>query len=207
MIQRFLIVLMIVAAVSLAAIPLDVRAQTKPDDAAAFVGVLGSETIKVLQSQSATLDQREAEVRRLLRENFALDQIGRYVLGRAWKTATDDQKREYLELFSEYVLSTYAKRLGGYTGETFSIIRSETVGTKDAVVMTQIDRPSGPPLVAGWRVRNVGERMVILDVIVEGISMVTAQRSEFASVVQSQGIEGLLQTLRLQISKFAAQSS
>ena len=206
MFQRFLIVLGIVLVAGTGLPAGDVRAETPPDDAAAFVDSLGSETIKVLRSENSTLDQREAEVRRLLRENFALDQIGRFVLGRAWKKATDNQKREYLTLFSDYVLSTYAKRLGGYTGETFTILKSEAVGTKDAVVMTQIDRPSGPPLVAGWRVRSVNGRMVILDVIVEGISMVTAQRSEFASVVRSQGIDGLLQTLRLQVSKFAAQT-
>lgn len=183
------------------------RTATSPDAAATFVGELGNATISVLRSGDATLAQREHDVRQLLRENFALDQIGKFVLGRAWKKATVDQRREYLDLFGEYVLATYAKRLGGYSGESFIIVKAEPIGEQDAVVLTRIDRPSGPPLNAGWRVRSIDGRFLILDVIVEGVSMVAAQRAEFASVVKAQGIEGLLQVLRLQISKFAAQAS
>jgi len=181
-------------------------AQTSPEVAASFVSELGTATLQVLQSTDGSLTDRETKVRDILRNNFALDQIGRFVLGRTWKQATEAQQAEYLALFSEYVLATYAKRLGGYSGETFQIVKAEPVGKQDAIVFTRIDRPSGPPLNAGWRVRQFGDRLQILDVVVEGVSMVTAQRSEFASVIQSQGLDGLIQMLRLQISKFSAQS-
>lgn len=86
-------------------------------------------------------------------------------------------------------------------------MKAEPLGKKDAVVFTNITRPSGPPITCGWRVRRAGDEYQILDVIVEGISMVSAQRSEFASVVKSQGLDGLIQSLRIQVTKFAAQAS
>lgn len=188
--------------------PASARAETgtPPDVAASFVNQLGAATLKVLQTTDGSLSAREAQVRNLLRSNFALEQIGRFVLGRTWREATPQQQREYLQLFSEYVLTTYSKRLGGYSGETFSIVKAEPVGKRDALVFTRIERPSGPPLNAGWRVRQFGERMMILDVVVEGISMVSAQRSEFASVIKTEGLDGLISMLRLQVSKFSAQS-
>ena len=81
------------------------------------------------------------------------------------------------------------------------------MGKIDAVVVTEISRPSGPPLVAGWRVRGGAGTYKILDVIVEGVSMLATQRSEFASVVRSQGVDGLIEVLRVQVTKFAARAS
>ena len=62
-------------------------------------------------------------------------------------------------------------------------------------------------MVAGWRVRAYPDGHKILDVIVDGISMISTQRSEFASVMQKHGVDGLIETLRLQVTRFTAQAS
>jgi len=181
--------------------------QTSPDDAARFIHALGQDAIRVLADQNSTLEQREANVQAILASSFALDKIGRFVLGNTWKKVTQEQRAEYLGLFARYVLATYSRRLGGYTGESFEIVKAEPVGKNDAVVYTNITRPNAPPLTCGWRVRRVGNTHQILDVIVEGVSMVSAQRAEFSSVVKSQGMDGLIQNLRIQVTKFSAQAS
>jgi phospholipid transport system substrate-binding protein len=180
---------------------------TSPDEAAKFLAALGNEAIKVLGSPNGTLDEREAHLRRLLSDNFDLQRIGRFVLGQAWNGASQEQRAEYLQLFSEYVLATYSRRLGGYSGEKFKIVKAEQAGKQDVVVFTEITRPSGPPLICGWRVRDTGGGLKILDVMVDGLSMINTQRSEFAAVVQRQGVDGLLEMLRLQLSKFAARQT
>jgi len=180
---------------------------TPPDEAAQFISALGQEAVQVLSDQASTLEQREVNVQRLLARSFALNKIGKFVLGKTWKTATTAQQTEYLQLFARYVVSTYSRRLGGYTGESFEVVKAEPLGKKDAVVFTNISRPSGAPITCGWRVRRAGDDYQILDVMVEGISMVSAQRSEFASVIKAQGLDGLIQSLRIQVTKFAAQAS
>ena len=112
-----------------------------------------------------------------------------------------------MPLFSEYVLQTYSARLGGYAGETMTVVGARQANEKDVVVRTRIDRSSGPPITAAWRVRTTGGRYRIIDVMVEGISMAIAQRSVFASVVQRDGIEGLLAVLRLRTAKNRATTS
>ena len=181
--------------------------KTSPEEAARFVTALGTETLAVLGARDASLGEREARVRELLGRSIDLPRIGRFALGKAWPKATPEQRQEYQRLFAEWVLRTYSRRLGGYSGQSFKIIKAGPLGKRDAVVFTEIGRPSGPPLKAAWRVRGGANGYKILDVIVEGVSMIATQRSEFASLVRRQGLEGLIDSLRMQVTKFAARSS
>lgn len=178
---------------------------TTPDGASKFIGDLSSRASDTLNSGGLSLNQKEAEVRRLLSESFDLALIGRFVLGRAWKKASKEQRDQYQDLFKQFVLRTYSRRLGGYTGQKFNVVNAKNFGKKDVLVTTEISRPSGPPIEARWRVRLFKEKHKIIDVMVAGVSMVQTQKSEFRSVVKRQGVSGLIETLRLQVSKYSAQ--
>jgi phospholipid transport system substrate-binding protein len=144
----------------------------------------------------------------LLRKGFNLEYIGRFVLGTTWRRATPEQRTDYLDLFGEFVVKTYAKRLGGYSGEALTVLKTTVVGKKrDVIVYTRIDRPSGPPLKATWRVRKFDDQDKIIDVTVEGVSMAVTQRQEFASVTRRSGLEGLLQILRARTERLPAARS
>lgn len=183
-------------------------AATSPAEARQFIQNLGDQAVKTLSDKSIPLSQREADIRALLKKNFDLKTIGRFVLSRYWRQATPDQRSEYMNLFTEYVLRTYARRLGAYGNETFKITSSRPLGSRDAIVDTQIQqRSGGQPITAGWRVRDTDNEYKIIDVVVEGVSMAATQRSEFDSIVQRQGISGLIETLRAKVSTFSAQPS
>jgi phospholipid transport system substrate-binding protein len=168
----------------------------------AFIRDLGTQAVAVLQSHGKNLDTREAAFRKLLAEKFDLTLIGRFSLGRYWRRASAAQRRDYLALFSEYVLQTYASKLGGYAGEQL-IVDSETpLSNKiDFYVKSRIQRPSGPPIKATWRVRMGKNGTRIIDILVEGISMAVTQRDQFAAVVRRNGFEGLLEVLRSRTDK------
>lgn len=181
---------------------------TSPQEAEKFIQKLGDEAVKILSDKAVPLSQREAQIRSVLRENFDLETIGRFVLSRYWRTASPDQKSEYMNLFSEYVLKTYARRLGAYSNETFKITSAKPLGSRDAIVLTQITQQAGgQPITAGWRVRDTNNSYKIIDVMVEGVSMAAAQRSEFDSIIQKQGLNGLIEILRAKVSAFPARSS
>ena len=197
-------VFIVVALFAWASPQVPARAQTPTQEASQYMRGLSKQVLAVLVDRNSTLNEREANVRAILGKNFELNIIGRYVLGTAWRGATSDQKEQYQDLFKQWVLRTYARRLGGYTGQTFDILGAKPLGKKDALVSTRISRPSGPPIMAGWRVRKIGGEFKILDVMVQGVSMVVTQRSEFRAVVRRQGVDGLIEVLRLQVTKFAA---
>jgi len=177
------------------------NAQQNPSQ---FMGDLGQQAIVVLQSTSGSLEQREQQFRQILAQNFDVPFIGRFVLGRSWRTATPQQQADYLALFEDFLVLTYSRRLGGYTGERLTVVTDRAANERDTVVRTRIDRPSGPPINADWRVRATSAGYKIIDIEVAGVSMALTQRSEFASVVGRNGLNGLIQVLRARAAKLSA---
>lgn len=182
--------------------------QTSPDAAKEFIQRLGNEAVKLLADKQLPLAQREAKIRRLLRGNFDFRTIGQFVLGRSWRQATPEQRADYLSLFSEFVLRTYARRIGGYANDAFEITDASPLGRSDAIVVTAIAQPAGPSIRAGWRVRNVGNNdYKIIDVMVEKVSMAATQRSEYDAIVRQRGVDGLIEMLRAKVGSYSAQPS
>ena len=96
-------------------------------------------------------------------------------------------------------MKTYSARLGGFTNEEFKVTGSHPAGKRDVMVDSKVLRKDGPPISANWRVRLVDGEPKVIDVVVEGVSMSISQRQEFASVVQSKGMDGLIETLRARV--------
>ncbi len=171
-------------------------ADAAQNEAARFVKALGDEAIELLNTSDTSEEQRKIRFRSLLDEGFAVDTIARFVIGRYWRAATPQQRQEYMSLFREFVLDTYARRLDGYSGETFDVIKSRPIDETDTMVSTEIVRRNGPPIRVDYRVRIRNDGHRIVDVIVEGISLVVTQRAEFSSVINRKGLDGLLAVLR-----------
>jgi phospholipid transport system substrate-binding protein len=179
-------------------------AQTAPDGAAQFVQSLAAQAISTLSRPNMSLEAREDAFRTLLRQGFDLDFIGRFVAGRYFREMTPEQQADYQRLFGDFVVRTYAGRLGGYSGEQFSVVSSRAAGQQDVLVQSRIDRPSGPPIGAEWRVRSISGAYKIIDITVEGVSMAVTQRAEFDSVLSRGGPESLLAALRARTNKLPA---
>ncbi len=179
------------------------RAQTSPEGAAKFVQELGSEAV-LLQSavRSEPPEKRAAVLRDLVRRGFNLKLTSQFVLGKFWHQATADQRAEFQDLFTEYLVNSYARHIGSYQAETLVIVASHPVGTKDVLVETSVESSSGAtnPI---WRVRAYEGVYKIIDVSIDGVSLALTQRREFAAVINRQGLDGLLGMLR---QKLAAQA-
>jgi len=175
-------------------------------DEAAFIETLAAQAIEILSDQSVTLEERETRFRVLLRNGFAMRKIGRFVVGRYWKAMTPDQQGEYQSLFASWVLKSYSARLGGYAGQKFEVYRTAKAGSKDIFVRTRIAQEGGAPLRCDWRVRKFKDGLKVVDVVVEGVSMLSTQRSEFAAVLRKHGPEGLIDALQIRLTKFPVSS-
>jgi phospholipid transport system substrate-binding protein len=144
----------------------------------------------------------------VLDEGTDLTLLGRLVLGRYWRDASPGQRTAYLQLFRRYMLQTFIQRLRQYAGtdmshpgERFQIIASRPVGERDILVQSRVAPPTSQPLRVDWRLRERPGEPVIIDLIVEGISLLVTQRSEFAAVLERGGIEGLLTELRARVTQ------
>ncbi len=159
-------------------------AQATRVDPGAFVQALGDGALAVIKEPGSSPGRRKRQFRELLSENFDLDTIGRFVLGRHWRAATPAQRREYATLFRTLILETYAVRFealretifarsGDNADEIFEaiqvrIIQVQRVNERDSLVTTEIGLPGGAPLHVGYRVRADNGALKIVDVIAEG---------------------------------------
>jgi len=173
--------------------------QAAAEDPRAFVNTLGAQAIQVL-APSVSAAQRLDRFRELFSTDFDVPGIGRFVLGRYWRTATLQEQQEFLKLFQEFVVRAYAARLGSFGGEPFRVVGARPSGD-ETIVNSEIVLTSGP-IGLDWYLVENGGRYKITDVYVAGVSMKVTQRDEFAAVIQRSGgrIEGLLSQLRQKLT-------
>lgn len=176
---------------------LPVAATASVPDAEAFIRQIGDEVMVILTDQSKNDSQKLAELKTMLDSYTDIDLISRLVLGRYWKTASDAERDDYVQLFHELLMKTLAARLGDYNGQTFEIVGSQQVSKVDSTVATKIIRVAGkPPLNVDWRVRDKDGNFAIIDVVAEGVSLVVSQRNEVGSIVERDGMPGLIAAMR-----------
>ena len=165
-----------------------------------FIEILTSDAISMLTVEDISKTERADRFRRLMNENFAIKGIAKFVIGRHWRKATESEKKEYLQLFEDLLVATYSDRFSKYSGEKLLVNKSEVRGKGDALVHTIMIRVDGAkPLKVTWRVRGKNGIYKIVDIMVEGISMVVTQKSEFASFIQKNG--GSLGPLLIELRK------
>jgi len=164
----------------------------------AFIQSLSDTALMSLTEKKVSRKTREDRVREILNKNFDINTIGKFALGLHWRTASKNQKDEYLKLFENMIVETYTTRFEDYSGETLEVKKSVQSGKRDVLVESAVIQKDGPPLKLEWRVRKKNGSLRIIDVVVEGVSMSVTQRSDFASVIQSGGgdINALLKMLR-----------
>ncbi len=150
-------------------------------------------------SGEGDIASRESAFRALLADGFHMPLIARVAMGRFWKQSSKAEQATFTQLFSEFILKTYGARLGGFDAARFHVVDVIERGNTDRLVRTQIEQDSGPAVKAGWRIRKFGAKLKIIDVSVEGISMTLNQRREFQTVMQRDGITGLLELLRARV--------
>src|SRR5690348_1377489 len=169
-------------------------------DPAGFINGLVREALVSLGDRQLSPAARDSKFRTLLEQNFDVPRISRFVLGRYWKDASEQDRQRFQKLFQDYVVRAYAARFTQYTAgakDQFKVTGTRAENEATSIVTSQILRDKGPPIRVDWRVHSDKGQLKITDVDVEGVSMALAQREEFASVIQRNGgnVAGLNQSL------------
>lgn len=152
-----------------------------------FISGVANRGIEFLSNETLSQEKRQKSFRNLLNDSFDMQTIARFSIGRYWNQASEEQKKRYLELFTEMVVDVYSRRFDEYAGQMIEVSGSRATGASDILVQSKIISPSGPDVDVDWRVRYKDGRYKIIDVVIEGVSMAVTQRSDFASVIQRGG--------------------
>ena len=166
---------------------LDARANAQT--AMHFVDQMSSEGLGLLSNGSLSKEQKKAHFKKLLQNNFDMNTISRFAVGRYWRQMTPAQQQEYRSLFENMLVNVYADRFDDYQGEKLEVTDAIVLSDKDTLVKSRIVSASGngTPVEVDWRVRFRDGRYRVIDVIVAGVSMSVTQRSDFSSLIQRGG--------------------
>jgi phospholipid transport system substrate-binding protein len=171
-----------------------------PDMASALVKDTSQRMIKTLEQRRADIDRDQTLIYKLVGEilvpHFDFEGITQSAVGRYWAEATPAQRQTLTIAFQELLVRTYAKALLRYTGQEIRFLPVRPGADADSVtVSSQVIQAGTPPLAIDYRLHLKGGAWKINDVSVDGVSLMTNYRSDFAAKIRQGGIDGLVQRL------------
>jgi len=171
------------------------------EKAAAFVKSTGDKLVAVVNGPGSPSSKR-ATMTQIIDSDVDVEGIGRFCLGRYWRTATAEQQKQYLKLFHEVLVTNITAKLGEYQGVTFTMGRSRPQD-EEAVVSTTVMRPNNPPTAVDWIIANPASAPKIIDVVAEGTSLRLTQRQDYASYLarNNNNVDALITAMRNQVTQ------
>lgn len=183
-------------------------AATSAEEAKAFTSKIGEKVLSVMNDDTQSNPQKLAQLEALFVDVVDVDWVGRFVLGRHWRSATEAQKTAYLPAYRDFLIKHYTSRFTEYSGETFTIEQAEMRREGEFRVRMNIQRPRGQePVIVDYMLREKDDEFKVFDIVVEGVSLINTQRSEFTSAVERQGLDSLIDALQRKTASLAAQTS
>jgi len=178
-----------------AADPVEAPSVEDVTEASAFVQELVDATITSLSDEELSDTDRRAQFTTLIDRGFASDYIAKVVLGRYWLKLSADQRPEYMRLFRSFMLENLMSRMSLFNDEYLEILGHQFTKKGDIFVLSQIVMVN-EAFDVDWRVRRFNGVYKIIDVRLEGISMVITNHEEFTSTAFTEGMDGLMDSLR-----------
>lgn len=168
------------------------------EEVRAFVDGVASNVIEIVGSKDA-YGIKANKLRSTMDKTFDLEWMARFTLATSYRNLADSQKKVFNQLYADYLFYSYLPNLMRFNNESFRILRVKNIDEKNFLVDTEILRHDGKaPISINYlikRNKNSAELKVV-DMIIENISTISAQRSEFSEVVASKGIDGLFSAMK-----------
>tara|TARA_B100000795_G_scaffold267839_1_gene253518 strand:+ start:591 stop:1220 length:630 start_codon:yes stop_codon:yes gene_type:complete len=164
-----------------------------------FVSNFADNAISILGNENLDINQKNLQFTDLVMSSIDMNLISKFVLSKYWNAASQEQRDVYVKAFEEYFISSYANKLDQYSGEKIVIVSSDAA-KKFVIVKSNIVRDGADTLKIelDWRLLTRDGRTKIIDLSIEGISLIVAQREEFQSYLSNNNgnLDALINKLR-----------
>ena len=166
-----------------------------------FISSVTSKASSILSSK-LTDEEKITKLKEVGEVSVDINGVGLYTLGKYRKTLTDNQKKEYKDLFRNYFLKTFSGRLVGYSNAKIAVLSEEIKNEKYTIVYSKLIGTSDRPEVKiDWRVYTKDpENPLIRDLVIEGLSLARTQKEEFNSIIANN--DGNIEALFENLNKF-----
>lgn len=179
---------------------ISMKAGANPNEAASFINDLAQRVITIVKQTSTSEKEVEAQLDAIFLQSVDTKWIGRFSMGKYWRTISPSQQEQFLNLYSEYLTGLYVPNFRKYTGNEVKVLNAVETRPKEFLVQTELTDPlKSVNIKINYRLlqKDSGiENFVIFDVVAEGVSLITAQRAEINSVMESGNYDALMKILR-----------
>jgi len=152
--------------------------------------------IAVLAEKNLSVEQRRHKVEDIVYAHFDFETLSRLVLARNWKDLNPDQQKAFVEEFKRHLSVTYGKNVENYNNEKAVVIGDRGESRDDWTVKTKVIRPNADAILMDYRLRKEGDDWRVIDVTIEGVSLVANFRSQFQEIISRDGVAKLIDLLR-----------
>ncbi|MBP9792239.1 MAG: ABC transporter substrate-binding protein [Rickettsiales bacterium] len=164
-------------------------------DVEQFINTVAQNVIKTVTNKATSEQQKKAEIKSIIATNFDTDWMSNFVLGRNYKALSAEQQQTYKKLYLNYLVGNYFPILMKYDNDKFTINQINKASNTNYNVDTTIQRLNKPSVSIKYYIKETDSSLKALDMIVEGISTIISQRSEFDSIIQQDGLDGFMQKM------------
>src|SRR5262245_24484908 len=178
----------------------------EPPGARAVIQETVVQVIAILKDKSRSVGQRRLELEKIAHERFDFRTMARLVLARDWKQLDENKQDEFVDQFTTYLANDYGSRLERYQQEEVEVMAEVPKPRGDVEVRTKIVGGQNNGAIVDYRMRKGQDGWRIIDVVIEGISLVANFRDQFREVIARGGPEGLLQKLKEKNDAAAAET-
>ncbi len=168
----------------LAAVP---RAAALEADAARQHVQAAIDEVLTLVSKPGEAPGKAGALSAILTRYAAMPQIARFAAGRAWREMSPDQQTRFEGAFLHFLSTIYARRFQDYGGETVTVGSVSDAGKRGLSVASSVSQAQGSPIAVDWLVTDRPGRVVIADIVIEGVSLLVTQREEVAAMLEARG--------------------
>lgn len=186
-------------AVSLIIIPMSLPAAASQQGAKDFIKTVSEKAINIIQNSNKKDDVKQKELTKLFEDSVDTAWIGKFAMGRYWTHTTDKQKEQYLELHRQFLINSYVPKFKEYNNQKIVLKKVTEEYSKEYLVESEITQKDAPAIKVNYKVREEAGKYKIYDVIAEGVSLITAQRSEFGSILSRKGVDYLIKQLQAKV--------
>ncbi len=161
--------------------------------------VLG-DVLAILRDPALARPDKGEKVRQIAYDQMDFQTLSRLTMGRHWAPLSDAQKKDVVQEFRQHMSATYGKAIEHYTDEDITITNDRREGNGDWTVQTHIVSKAGggthEEAKVDYRLRQTDNRWKVIDVTIDGVSMVANFRAQFQDIMANGGIDRLLKALR-----------
>ena len=156
------------------------------------------EVVAILHDAKLTSEERRSELETIAYDRFDFRTMSRLVLAKNWRRLSKEQRKAFVAEFRTYLANDYGSRLDRYGNEDAAVTGERKEPRGDITVKTEIRGGEADGAQVDYRMRKQkkGDDWLIIDVVIEGISLVANFRDQFREVISSGGPEGLLEKLK-----------